>query len=326
MDFAESFKTKLFQINEENFEAHALEAYEFQFSQNPIYRSFCQNLKKTPKQIKSVIEIPFLPISFWKTHAVQSGKWNAEKVFLSSGTTQSNRSKGFVKHLSFYRQVFTEIFKGIYADIQSIEILALLPSYQDQGDSSLIYMIDELMSLAKAESSYYSLTDTKIIKTKLESTNHKKILFGVSYALLDLFEHQKIKSNNTTVIETGGMKGRKREITRMELHSRINAGIQPDVVHSEYGMSELMSQAYSTDNHAFRNANWLKVFIRDINDPFCLRADNHTGGINIIDLANIDTCCFIETQDLGKMTEKGTFQVLGRFDNSDIRGCNLLIH
>jgi hypothetical protein len=326
MDTSESFKQNLFQINEENFESYALEAFEYQFHQNQVYKDYASALGRTPSNVTTLAQIPFLPISFWKTHEVKSGNWVAEKTFLSSGTGLQSRSKSHVKSLKFYQQVFENIFRQYYPDLAKTEILALLPSYQEQGNSSLIFMVDALMSLTNTPSRYYSLNELEQLKKRLIDPIRPKILFGVSYALMDLIAEERFSCKNLIIIETGGMKGRKREITRMELHSQLKAGFDIEQVHSEYGMAELMSQAYSIADESFNPPSWMKILIRDINDPFYQIADNKTGGLNVIDLANIDTCCFLETQDLGKRTENGTFQVLGRFDNSDIRGCNLLIH
>jgi hypothetical protein len=325
MDTSESFKKNVFQINEENFESYALEAFEYQFHQNKVYQAYISSLGMTPADISTIEQIPFLPISFWKTHKVMSGNWIAEKTFLSSGTSAQVRSKSHVKELSFYQKVSEHIFEYFYPDLNTTELLALLPSYQEQGNSSLIFMVDSLLSKTAPGSRYYASNESTVLKNKLEDPAHPKILIGVSYALLDLVTEERLRCDNLTIIETGGMKGRRKEITRNELHEKICAGFGVAKVHSEYGMSELMSQAYSIAGDVFETPSWVKVKVRDINDPFGQVNDKSTGGLNIIDLANIDTCCFVETQDLGKRFENGTFQVLGRFDNSDIRGCNLMI-
>lgn len=325
MTFAESFKSKVFDINDKNFDSCTLELYNYQFEQNPIYRSFAQHIKKTPNNVHSVEDIPFLPISFWKSQIVKTGTWNSEKLFLSSGTTKQLRSQSHVKSLTHYRRSFTTIFSQFFPHLADTEIIAVLPSYQQQGDSSLIYMVDHLLKIAHRSSAYYQVTDTIQIKNTLERTDHPKILFGVSYALLDLIETHNMNCKNTSVIETGGMKGRRKELTKFELHEKLSTGFGVKNITSEYGMSEMTSQCYSTENQLFTTPDWVKILIRDPNDPAHYPLLNQTGGINIIDLANVDTCAFIETMDLGKSKKNGTFEVLGRFDNADIRGCNLLV-
>ena len=324
MNFAESFKSKLFQINENNFESSALELFSYQYHFNPVYKSYADALHRNPANDHSTENIPFLPIDFWKSHTIKTKEWNSDVVFKSSGTTAQNRSISHVQSKAYYEAVFLNIFSLHFGQIKDKEVLALLPSYQSQGDSSLIFMVDRLMSKARIDSSYYLVDDFSLIKQKLEAGSHQKILFGVSYALLDLIERTDINSLNTTIIETGGMKGRRKEMIRTELHHILKEGFKVTTITSEYGMTELMSQAYTSNRDYFQCPPWMKISIRDVNDPFSYLSIGQTGGINIIDLANIDTCAFIETKDLGKLGLNGTFQVLGRFDNSDIRGCNLL--
>ena len=315
------FKSDIFNTNSQNFEDRALTIFAFQYEENPIYHTYCKFLGKNPKNVQSLDEIPFLPISFFKSQKVQTGNRQVEKVFKSSGTTSMTRSEHHVTDVSFYHQVATQIFEAQYGSLRDYFILALLPSYQEQGDSSLISMVDHF--IAQSRSGGYFLQNTDELIRELES-DQKKILIGVSYALLDLAENHQIQPKNVILMETGGMKGRRKEMIRRELHQAIKAGIEVSEIHSEYGMTELTSQAYGR-NGLFQPPPWMKIMIRDTNDPFSYLNSQKTGGINIIDLANVDSCAFLETMDLGQITENGQFEVLGRFDNSDIRGCNLLV-
>jgi len=318
MSFIAEFKNNLFSINEDTFIDSSLEAFKYQFSQNPVYRQYCTFLSKTPLTVKRLTEIPFLPIEFFKSHAIITNGAKIQKTFLSSGTTSQERSKHHIPDLTFYNKVAKKIFEDAFGNLSQQKILALLPSYLEQGDSSLISMIDSFMKHSAQGSDYYL---GKNIETELKK-NGKKILFGVSFALLDLQLTGEFR--DVTIIETGGMKGRKREITRFELHQKIAAKVSSNPIWSEYGMTELQSQAYGKSGE-LRFPAWARVLVREINDPFQYTEKRKTGGINVIDLANIETCPFIETKDLGKINQNGSFQILGRFDNSDIRGCNLLV-
>jgi phenylacetate-coenzyme A ligase PaaK-like adenylate-forming protein len=318
MSFTEEFKHRIFHINEETFEDSSLAAFDFQYHQCEIYRRYCDNLLRNPNNVKHIHDIPFLPIQFFKNHAIKSGEWKEDKIFKSSGTTSTKRSQHYIKDLKHYHKVSKIAFEQALGDISQYRILALLPSYQEQGDSSLISMVDHFMNFSMPNSGYYS-SDTFEIQA---NDDQKKLIIGVSFALLSLAE-KNISLKNSIVMETGGMKGRRKEITREELHQTLQTGFSVDNIWSEYGMTELQSQAYGAGGE-FKFPAWAKCMIRDINDPFDYLPEGKTGGVNIIDLANIDTCCFIETKDLGS-TEKDFFQILGRFDNSDIRGCNLLI-
>lgn len=317
MGFVEDFKKQVFKINEKTFVDSSLAVFEYQFHQCEIYREYCNSLNKNPTNVNSLEQIPFLPIEFFKNHVIKSGDWKEVKVFKSSGTTSSSRSQHFVRDIEFYHFVAKHTFEKVFGRLQEFTLLALLPSYQEQGDSSLISMIDHFMSYSKKGSDYFL---HKEMPKKL-SDETQKVVFGVSYALLDAV-HAK-KSKNTLLIETGGMKGRKKEITREELHINLKMTWNSDEIWSEYGMTELMSQAYGK-NGEFRFPPWAKTLIREVNDPFSYLSNGATGGINVIDLANIDTCAFIETKDLGRIRNE-IFEVLGRFDNSDIRGCNLMV-
>ncbi len=319
MSFSKEFKKQLFNINEKNFVDNALHAFEFQFKYNTIYQSFCNSLAKTPKNVKELSDIPFLPVELFKNHAITSTTAKTEKIFKSSGTTSSSlRSQHQIPDLKFYHQIARRGFEDVFGGLSEKTVLAMLPSYIEQGDSSLISMVDSFIKIAKEKSGYYPSG----LEDILEDRDAKYILFGVSYALLDL----KLNFNglDLILIETGGMKGRRKEITREELHQIIKNQTGIEKIWSEYGMTELQSQAYGLDGH-FSFPPWGRVLIREVNDPFSYLNEEKIGGINIIDLANIETCSFIETKDLGKLHENGTFEVLGRFDNSEIRGCNLLI-
>ncbi|WP_424964104.1 acyl transferase [Ekhidna sp.] len=318
MSFAEEFKHRISEINEETFQDSSLAAFEYQYSNCQIYHEYCNHLKRTPKNVNRLNEIPFLPIECFKNHAVKSGEWDETKVFKSSGTTATGRSQHYIKDLSLYHTSAKFNFEAIFGSLSDFLIVAILPSYQEQGDSSLISMVDYFMRFSKPNSGYFLEANVDHVLRAAD----KKLVIGVSYALLDLAEKAP-NTSNAIIMETGGMKGRRKEMTRSELHSNLKQGFGVDHIWSEYGMTELQSQAYGRDGE-FSFPGWAKCLIRDINDPFSYLPEEKTGGINVIDLANIDTCCFIETKDLGRKSRK-SFEVLGRFDNSDIRGCNLLI-
>jgi len=309
------------------FNALALEVFKFQFENNKVYRSFCDLLYKHPSDVKTVEGIPFLPIQFFKTRDVLSSANKPVISFSSSGTTGSVTSKHHVTDLSIYEKSYLKGFKQFYESIEDYVVLALLPSYLEREGSSLIYMVDDLIKKSKhAESGFY-LNNLDEINEKLialDESGQKVLLIGVSFALLDLIEQYQFKLKNTVVMETGGMKGRRKEIIRPELHQLLKEGFGVSEIHSEYGMTELLSQAYSKGNGVFECPPWMKVLTRDTEDPLSIQKVNKTGGVNVIDLANINSCSFIATQDLGKIYADGSFEILGRFDNSDIRGCNLM--
>jgi hypothetical protein len=317
------FKEKVFFSTPETFDASALELFQFQSMHNPVYQEYVRALKVNPKGVKSVSDIPFLPISFFKTHEVKTGKWPTAIVFRSSGTTKTGRSTHPIEDEAFYHLVAKESFTYHYGDLYNYQLLALLPSYIEQGDSSLINMVKHFMKFT-ANGSGFFLNNTDDLLQAIQSPTGKLWLFGVGYALLDLVEFGfPATLFDALVMETGGMKGRRREITRQELHQRLKTGLGPTEIHSEYGMSELLSQAYGKEG-SFKFPPWVKVLVREPNDPFQV-SESGRGTLNIIDLANIHSCAFVETMDLGMVTERGDFQVLGRMDNSDIRGCSLLI-
>lgn len=314
--------------SEKEFNTHAIEIFNYQYTNNPVYQEFCNHLKIIPSGITTINQIPFLPIAFFKTHQIKSGEFEEQQIFLSSGTTGKNQSKHYVKELSIYEESYQKAFYQFYGEIEEYCVLALLPSYIEREGSSLIYMIDDLIKKSKhSESGFFLENHSEMIEILQENieNDQKTILFGVSFALLDLAEQHQIDLKNVIIMETGGMKGRRKELTRTELHSIYKKSFNSSEIHSEYGMTELLSQAYSKGNGIFKTPHWMKIIIRDINDPFATLGNNITGGINVIDLANINSCSFIATQDLGKKIKDNKFEILGRFDNSDLRGCNLLI-
>ena len=314
--------------NERQFSETALQIFNFQYNNNPIYGNYIKELNTDISKIKHYKDIPFLPVDFFKTHKVVSSDKNAQTVFRSSGTTGMTRSEHHIIDLKIYEESFLRTFNLFYGKPEEYVFSALLPSYSEQGSSSLIYMMQKLMHLSnKPENNFYLYNHQELFEklNELENRRQKTILFGVSFALLDFFEEFKIKLRNTTIIETGGMKGRKKEIVREELHKIIKKATGLKHIHSEYGMTELLSQAYAKTENKYQAPPWMKILIRDANDPFSYLEKNKSGGINIIDLANINSCSFIETKDLGKLHNDNSFEILGRFDNSDIRGCNLMV-
>jgi len=321
--------TSIFNINsEKEFNTVSLEIFNFQWTNNPIYQQFCNYLKINPQEIKSIEQIPFLPIEFFKSHPIKTGIFEPEQVFLSSGTTGMTPSKHFVKAIELYEISFTKAFQQFYGNIEDYCVLALLPSYLEREGSSLVYMVEQLIQLSKhPKSGFFLKNEQKLVKNlqKLIKNEQKTLLIGVSFALLDLAERYQLDLSQLIIMETGGMKGRREELTRSELHGIYKKSFNVSEIHSEYGMTELLSQAYSKGNGIFTTPNWMKIVVRDINDPLSSVENNKTGGINVIDLANIYSCSFIATQDLGKKITANEFEVLGRFDNSDIRGCNLLV-
>lgn len=314
--------------NQEEFEALALQIFNFQFENNNVYRSFCDLLYKHPSDVKTIKDIPYLPIQFFKSHQILSSKDSIKVTFSSSGTTGSITSKHHVTDLDIYKQSFIKGFYNFYGNIEDYVVLALLPSYLEREGSSLVYMVNDMISRSKhKESGFYldNLTELKNTLIKLNSEGKKVLLIGVSFALLDLIETYKFQLRNTIIMETGGMKGRRKELIREELHKQLKEGFGVDKIHSEYGMTELLSQAYSKGNGVFNTPKWMKVLIRDTEDALTMNFCGKAGGINIIDLANINSCSFIATQDLGRVYENNSFEIIGRFDNSDIRGCNLMV-
>ncbi len=309
------------------FERLALEVFQFQFENNPVYHAFCNHLGKSTANVSQLPQIPFLPIEFFKTHKITAGNKAVETVFESSGTTGSSTSKHYVTDLSLYVQSFKKGFEKCYGPVEDYCVLALLPSYLERRGSSLVYMVDDLIKQSQHPESGFYLNDLAALHEKLgrlEKTATKTLLIGVSFALLDFAEQFPMNLKHTTLMETGGMKGRRKELIREELHSILKSAFGVTEIHSEYGMTELLSQAYSKGNGVFNTPPWMQVVVRDPEDPLTLQSHGRTGGVNIIDLANIHSCSFIATQDLGKTNTDGSFEILGRFDLSDVRGCNLM--
>ena len=320
---------KIFNIqNHMDFKKQCLHIYHFQYQNNYVYQNYCNMICENPININEINKIPFLPISFFKTKKILSVD-KFEKVFYSSGTTTKSRSKHFISDLILYQESFINNFRLNYGDINQYTIIALLPNYYENKDSSLIYMVERLIKLTKSNESGFYLDDySKLSKKLIEleiKNDRKTILIGVPYALLDLIDFNQFQLNNTIIMETGGMKGKRKEMVRKELHEKLKLGFGVKKIHSEYGMTELLSQAYSKGDGVFKTPSWMKVFIRDINDAQNLDFNKKSGAINIIDLANYNSCSFIATDDMGKFVNDDEFEVIGRIDNSDIRGCNLLI-
>jgi len=330
----EGIQQAIFEVKADNFEQVALQVFRYQYQHNNIYAAYCNAIGCKANAVQSIEAIPFLPIQFFKSHAIKSYQSNQQFVFESSGTTGSINSKHFVKDLSWYEQSFTKTFAQFYGAVSDYCILGLLPSYLEKGNSSLVYMVDHLIKNSQHPSSGFYLYDHDKLANQLEQNKQNQqptILIGVSYALLDFAENNPCQLRHTIVMETGGMKGRREEMTKAALHKQLIQQLGIPEVHSEYGMTELMSQAYSKRDGIFKSPNWMKVILRSEDNPLeILKLDfnsqsSYNGAINIIDLANIDTCAFIATEDWGSTHADGTFEILGRLENSDIRGCGLMI-
>ncbi len=323
----EGLINKIFSCNDKaTFEALALELFDYQMENNPIYAPYASLILKG-KTPANIYEIPFLPIEFFKQEQIICQGKGVEEIFLSSGTT-GEQSKHLVADLSLYKKSYLNTFQQFYGDINDYCILALLPNYQEREGSSLIYMVDDLIKKSgHPKSGFYLNNLAELSETikELESKGQKVILFGVTYALLDLAAQYPQHLKHTIIMETGGMKGKRKELLKEEIHQLLQEAFLTENIHSEYGMTELLSQSYSKGKNIFNSPPWIKILIRDVNDPLAIIVNNKTGGINVIDLANIYSCPFIATQDLGKQFDDDSFSVLGRFDNSDVRGCNLLV-
>jgi phenylacetate-coenzyme A ligase PaaK-like adenylate-forming protein len=320
---------KIFEIKTlSQFNNLALEIFNFQYDNNPVYQEFCSYLGKSRSNVNTVKDIPYLPIEFFKSKKVIARNQKPQIVFESSGTTGQLVSKHYVSELSVYVKSYLKTFEHFYGNIEDYCVLALLPSYMEREGSSLIYMVKDLIKKSgNPKSGFYLDNKVDLLKTleSLDQSAGKTILIGVSYALLDISEQHSLKLKNTIIMETGGMKGRRTELVRDELHNILKNSFGLDVIHSEYGMTELLSQAYSKANGIFNCPPWMSVSIRETEDPLTTESFGKVGGINIIDLANIYSCSFIATQDLGRIYKDGSFEVLGRFDHSDVRGCNLMV-
>ena len=323
-------RNRLFQLSEEqDFNGLAIEIFHFQYLNNEIYREFCDILRVMPGAITDFRQVPFLPIGFFKHHRIVCGdRGRYEMIFTSSGTTGSIPSRHYIRDIGLYGESFLRSFSLYYGDPANYRFLVLLPGYLEREGSSLVYMMENFVSRTKENGSGFYLNDLAGLSKELQKDpppGIRTILFGASYALLDFAESRYSVPVNGIVMETGGMKGRKREMVREELHGILRSALNMDVIHSEYGMTELLSQAYSSGDGLYRTPPWMKVLSRDTNDPLEILPAGKTGGINIIDLANLYSCSFISTQDLGKVYADGSFEILGRFDDSDIRGCNLMV-
>lgn len=314
--------------DDQDFLKCSLDVFNFQYCNNLTYRKFVDGCKISPAEVDSLIKIPFLPIDFYKSLVVKTNDFLEEKVFTSSGTTAALVSKHFVRDLSVYENSFLLSFEMFYGIPEKYVFLALLPSYLERTGSSLIYMIDKLINLSGDSRSGFFLYDHEKLRNlllELKKEEKNVILIGVTYALLDFAKEYQIDFPELIVMETGGMKGKRKEMVRDEVHQILMPAFNVGSIHSEYGMTELLSQAYSKDKGVFNCPEWMKVLIRDMYDPFQYCNVGATGGINVIDLANLDSCSFIATQDLGKKSGAHSFEIVGRYDASDIRGCNLMI-
>jgi hypothetical protein len=311
-----------------DFEKTAMAVFRHQYYNNPVYQSYCDLLKTTPENADKLHAIPFLPISFFKTHTVTTTAFQPQVIFESSGTTGQSTSQHFVKDKTLYEKSFRTTFNLFYGPVDQYCILGLLPSYLERSSSSLVYMVNDLIQNSRHPQSGFYLYDFEALANtlkQLEAAGQKTLLIGVTYALLDFAEQFPVSLKNTIVMETGGMKGRKKEMVRSEVHAQLKKTFGLTNIHSEYGMTELLSQAYAVEEGRFFTPPWMKVLIREEDDPLSVSNTNKSGGINIIDLANIDSCSFIATEDIGRVHEEGGFEVLGRMDNADIRGCSLLV-
>ena len=316
---------KVFGVQKDSFEATAVEIFRFQYENNPVYKDYVNALQIDIAKLERIEQIPFLPIQFFKTHAIKTLDFDPVILFESSGTTGSVNSKHLVKDISLYEKSFTKGFELFYGPVNEWCILGLLPSYLERKNSSLVYMIDKLIERSEhPQSDFYLYEYEKLfaVLNELEKRKQKTLLIGVTFALLDFAEKFSLPLRSTIIMETGGMKGRREELIRDEVHEILKRSFKASSIHSEYGMTELLSQAYSNGNGVFQCPPWMRIIIRDEEDP--LKIKKGSGVINVIDLANIHSCSFIATDDLGKLYSDGSFEVLGRMDNSDIRGCSLL--
>jgi len=325
---------KVFAASAADFEELALELFQFQYQNNTVYRQYCDIIKTNIDAVDTITKIPFLPVSFFKTHEIKTTVFESEVVFESSGTTNTINSKHFVKDIALYKKSFVLAFEKFYGSPKNWCIIGLLPSYLEKGNSSLVLMVDELVKSSNNPLSGFYLYDTeKLHRTLIHNEFAKKptLLIGVTYALLDFAEKYTMQLRHTVIMETGGMKGRREEMTRKQVHEILQKQLGVSLVHSEYGMTELLSQAYSKGDGIFHCPGWMKILLREEDDPLTVYTNDPaaeqsiTGVINIIDLANIYSCAFIAVDDAGRLHSNGSFEVLGRIDNSDIRGCSLMV-
>ena len=320
------FEDKIFTVQPTGFDQLALEIFQFQYQNNPVYQQYV-NLLPSVGRPSSVEQIPFLPIRFFKTYPIQTGSFSPETVFESSGTTQTGNSRHYIKDLNVYRKSFLQNWQQQYGPVKDWCIIGLLPSYLEREHSSLVFMADELIRLSgDANSGFYLYEYEKLhtLLTRLEQEKQKTMLIGVTFALLEFAEKYPLPLKHTVIMETGGMKGRRREMTRQEVHDLLKKAFGIHTVHSEYGMTELLSQAYSAGEGIYNCPPWMKVLVRNEEDPFEIK-EKGSGVLDIIDLSNLYSCSFIATDDVGVVAANGSFTVQGRVDNSDIRGCSLLV-
>ena len=314
--------------NKAEFTKAAITVFKHQFKNNKVYRSFCDLLYVHPSDVRGIEQIPFLPIQFFKSKKVISSLNKVEETFTSSGTTGSITSKHFVTDINLYKESYLKGFAHFYGNIEDYVVLALLPNYLERKGSSLVFMVDDLIKKSNnSESGFFLKNEVELAQKlqKIDENGQKTLLIGVSFALLDLIEKHQFNLKNTIIMETGGMKGRRKELVREELHAILQNGFGVSEIHSEYGMTELLSQGYSKGKGVFKTPPWMKVLTRDTEDALTINNPGKNGGINVIDLANYNSCSFIATQDLGKVYKNGDFEIIGRYDNSDIRGCNLMV-
>jgi len=320
-------KDKIFSVTHNNFETLALEIFQYQAAQNPVYEQYLHFLGINPKEVKKVVQIPFLPIELFKSHRVISGSGEPQTIFESSGTTGTIPSRHFVTDLSIYNESLLKGYTHFFGDPSQYTFLALLPSYLERQTSSLTYMMQYLMDINPNGDNGFYLYDHDLLASKMAQliSEGRKIFFiGVSFALLDFADSYQPDLSNAIIMETGGMKGRRKELIRAELHQVLKSAFNAHHIMSEYGMTELLAQAYARQDGLFETPPWMKLMIRDPNDPFAWMPEGQTGGLNIIDLSNINSCSFVATQDIARQTTDGRFEIMGRFDNSDLRGCSLM--
>ena len=327
MHLNKSFTEKIFPSSDAEFEKVAIEVFKYQFENNPIYHDYVLRRNVNVSNIGSLKEIPFLPISFFKTNVVKSGDWIEKQIFESSGTTGQVNSRNYVKSLEYYQNHALKIFNSFFGKPTDYHIMALLPSYLERNNSSLVYMVKSLIEKSDSSLSGFYLDDFQKLEVdlnKAKETGKIVLLIGVTFALLDFVEYSSIDLNGHIIMETGGMKGRRKELIREELHKILCAGFNVSKIYSEYGMTELFSQAYSFGDGLYKTSDSMRVLLRDLYDPLTISNNFRQGGINVVDLANYSTCSFIETQDIGRINGQ-YFEVIGRFDSSDVRGCNLMV-
>jgi len=319
---------KILSVSSDNFDELALNVFTYQYQHNFLYKQYVDLLGIVPSTIQSIEKIPFLPIQFFKSETIKTNDWQQETIFSSSGTTGSMTSKHYVKSLEFYQTISVNTFQHFYGSIHDYTVLGLLPSYLERQGSSLVYMVDHFIQQSQSSLSGFYLNEYEaLLKTIDEARKAQSpiLLIGVTFALLDMAEQYAVDLSDCIVMETGGMKGRRKELIRKEVHQQLCSAFNLETVHSEYGMTELLSQGYSKGNGLFLPGYTMRILTREVTDPLTLQKKDRNGVLNIIDLANLDTCSFIATDDLGKVYTDGSFEVAGRLDTSDIRGCNLLV-